>query len=187
MKFLTPTLFLLSVSIGLSAPAITLPTAAPVSDAALLSAIAQVETGNHSDRLGSRGERTRLQILPQTWRRYSTQPHANHTRTETDRVAHLYLAHIRSRLRARGLPETPFFIAAAWNAGPEWHRLSRGTVAYAERVANLVNEKRGQEVTGRMIVATASTKPLVLFGSDVPAEGNRPLVPPPVIRLASAD
>lgn len=137
MKSPLPILFVLSVSVGFAAVEFPLPQAKPVSDEAMLAAIAEVETGNNPARLGSRGERTRLQILPATWRQFSQLPHSAANRAETDRVARAYLSHIRTRLKARGLPETPFFIAAGWNAGPGWKRLSRGTISYAERVANL--------------------------------------------------
>jgi len=115
-----------------------------VSDEDLLSAIAEVETGNNPAKRGRFGERTELQIRPETWREFSKLPHsaAPLNPTETDRVARAYLAVIRKRLHARGLPETPFFIAASWNAGPGWRRLGRGTVAYAEHVANLVEAEQ---------------------------------------------
>jgi hypothetical protein len=114
-----------------------------VSDETLLSAIAEVETGNNPAKRGRFGERSQLQIRPETWREFSRLPHAASVTNpmETDRVARAYLDVIRKRLRARGLPETPFFIAASWNAGPGWRRLGRGTVAYAEHVANLVDEE----------------------------------------------
>jgi hypothetical protein len=140
MKTLHTLLFLVSVLTGFAAPGISVPVTAPVSDDVLLSAIATVETGNNPARLGHRGERSQLQILPQTWRRYSRLPHSQAAvnPAETDRVARAYLAAIRQRLKERGLPETPYFIAAAWNAGPSWRHLTAGTASYAERVANIV-------------------------------------------------
>lgn len=140
MKSSLSLLFLLLVSSAFAAGEISIPTPAPASDDTLLSAIAVVETSNDSRKVGSHGERTRLQIAPATWVRFSRLPHsaaASHPQ-ETDRVARAYLASIRRRLKSRGLPETPFFIAAAWNVGPGWRTLPSSTVSYAERVANLV-------------------------------------------------
>ncbi len=140
MKTTLPILSLLFVTTAFAAGRISAPVATPVSDNVLLSAIATVETGNNSAHLGRYGERTRLQILPETWREFSRLPHsaAASNRAETDRVARAYLAVIRQRLNERGLPETPFYIAACWNAGPGWKRLHPATVSYAERVSNLV-------------------------------------------------
>ncbi len=140
MKSSLSLLCLVLVSSAFATSEIALPTPVPASDDALLAAIAEVETSNNPSLIGSHGERTHLQIAPSTWVRFSQLPHsaaAAHPE-ETDRVARAYLASIRSRLKSRGLPETPFFIAAAWNVGPGWKVLPSGTAAYAERVANLV-------------------------------------------------
>ncbi len=134
-------LFLLFISTRFALGAVFVPPApATVSDDVMLSAIADVETGNNAAKRGHRGERSQLQILPETWREYSRLPHsaAATNPEETDRVARAYLNVIRKRLRSRGLPETPFFIAAGWNAGPGWKRLHQSTIAYAERVTNIV-------------------------------------------------
>jgi hypothetical protein len=174
MKSLFLILFLMSVSLGFSATAISLPVAAPISDDVLLRAIAEVETGNNSARLGRYGERTQLQILPNTWREFSSLPHSASAtnRAETERVARAYLARIRARLKARDLPETPFFIAAAWNAGPGWKKLSRGTISYAERVANIVEAAPSTEPAPATV---AETVPLIEVGNTAPS---------PVILLA---
>ena len=140
MKAPLSLLFLLLASNAFAAIEFSIPTPAPASDEALLAAIAEVETSNNPRKVGTHGERTHLQIAPATWVRFSRLPHsasASHLQ-ETDRVARAYLASIRSRLKSRGLPETPFFIAAAWNVGPGWKVLPSSTVSYAERVANLV-------------------------------------------------
>lgn len=140
------------------------PAPTAVSDDAMLSAIAEVETGNNAAKRGHHGERTQLQIMPTTWREFSRLPHsasATHPQ-ETERVAKAYLAVIRKNLRARGLPETPFFIAAGWNAGAGWKRLHPSTVSYAERVANLV-----QTFEPAAPVPTRSTAP------DQPTFGPR--------------
>jgi hypothetical protein len=143
-KSLQVFLALLLVSTGFAAGVISVTPAAPVSDDVLLSAIAEVETGNNSAMVGNSGERTRLQIAPETWVRFSRFPHsvAASNPQETDRVARAYLASIRTRLKARGVPTTPFFMAAAWNVGPGWSKLPASTIAYADRVANIVAASR---------------------------------------------
>ncbi len=173
MKSLLVFVSLLFVSTGFSAGVISITPATPVSDDVLLSAIAEVETGNNSAVVGNSGERTRLQIAPETWVRFSHVPHsaaASHPQ-ETDRVARAYLASIRSRLKSRGLPITPFFIAAAWNAGPGWSSLPSSTIAYADRVANLVAAARpvaAKPVQPVQQVAVAEPIPVISV-EDVPA------------------
>lgn len=143
MKFPLLTFCLLFVASRLSADVAFAVPSNKVSDETLLAAIAEVETGNNPAKRGRFGERTELQIRPETWREFSRLPHSSAASNpaETERVARAYLGVIRKRLHARGLPETPFFIAASWNAGPGWRRLGRGTMAYAEHVANLVEEE----------------------------------------------
>lgn len=161
MKSLLIAMSLLLVSTGVSAGVISFSPAAPVSDDVLLSAIAEVETGNNSAMVGQSGERTRLQIAPETWVRFSRLPHsaaATHPQ-ETDRVARAYLASIRSRLKSRGVPVTPFFIAAAWNAGPGWSSLPASTIAYADRVANLVAAARPAQPV--QVAAVAERVPVI--------------------------
>jgi hypothetical protein len=158
MKALLSILFLLSATAAFAASGITLPVQKVISDDVLLSAIATVETGNNPARLGHSGERTQLQIMPGTWRKFSRIPHSQAAANpvETDRVARAYLAQIRARLQSRGLPETPFFIAAAWNAGPGWKTLTSGTISYAERVANIVGATPVNETTA-VVAAVAKT------------------------------
>lgn len=179
MKTLFHILFPLFVSIGLAANGISAPVSAPVSDDVLLAAIATVETGNNPSRLGHCGERSQLQILPETWREFSRMPHsrAATNRAETERVARAYLSVIRHRLRTRGLPETPFYIAAGWNAGPGWRHLSSGTISYAERVANIVeDEEVNTPATEAAVVSppktaipTAPTRPVPVIALSEPA------------------
>src|SRR5882724_115195 len=187
MKSLLSFIFLLLVSTGFSAGVISIAPAAPVSDDVLLSAIAEVETGNNSALVGHSGERTRLQIAPETWVRFSRLPHsvAAANPQETDRVARAYLASIRSRLKARGLPPTPFFMAAAWNVGPGWSRLPASTIAYAERVENLVVAGRpiqAVQMAAPVQAAVAEPVPVILVDSAlapsatiVLAQSTRPL------------
>jgi hypothetical protein len=193
-------LSLLCISLRVGAAEATAPATAPVSDAALLSAIAEVESGNNPARVGRYGERTRLQILPTTWRQFSRLPHTAGNRAETDRVARAYLSYIRTRIRERGLPETPFYIAAAWNAGPEWRRLHRGTVAYAQRVANLVeaSQRRARAAAavasapalaptplrftfGNSEAATPASQPMITLANFTRTPAAEPLIPFPGI------
>jgi hypothetical protein len=161
MKSLQSFIFLLFVSTGFAGGMISITPAAPVSDDVLLSAIAEVETGNNSAMVGHSGERTRLQIAPETWVRFSRLPHsvaASHPQ-ETDRVARAYLASIRNRLKSRGVPATPFFMAAAWNVGPGWTSLPSSTIAYAERVANLVAASQPKQPASVPAAAVAAVEP----------------------------
>lgn len=181
MKPLLVFIFLLLVSSGLAAGEFSIPTPPPVSDDVLLAAIAEVETGNNSATIGRSGERTRLQIAPETWVRFSRLPHsaAAANREETDRVARAYLASIRTRLKSRGLPLTPFFIAAAWNVGPGWKTLPSCTVAYAERVANLVQTYRAEQAE---VVQRASVKAVPMIAVlDLP-ESDAMAVAVPSVR-----
>jgi hypothetical protein len=182
MKTLLSTLFLLSASALLAGTGISTPASAPVSDDVLLSAIAAVETGNNPSRLGHYGERTQLQILPETWREFSRLPHSRAAANpaETERVARAYLQVIRHRLEARGLPQTPYYIAAGWNAGPGFRRLSPGTVSYAKRVANVVEMELALEARAAVAAAAEAARapaPTVATAQPVRVHPTRPLIP----------
>ena len=193
MKPLHTLLSLVSLAVAFVVFGSSLAAAAPVSDDVLLSAIATVETGNNPSRLGHYGERTQLQILPQTWRRFSRLPHtqaASHP-AETERVARAYLASIRERLKERGLPETPFYMAAAWNAGPAWRRLSPHTVSYARRVANLVEiaDREERPAVADVKPAPEPAKPALVVDISRPAaaplfEGLRGTAGRPTVSFA---
>lgn len=148
----------------------------------MLTAIAAVETGNNASKLGRYGERSQLQILPATWREFSRLPHsaAASNPAETNRVARAYLSVIRNHLKSRGLPETPFLLAAGWNAGPDWKKLRPGTVSYAERVSNLVEASRPRIAPApHVVVPTAiavhapATKPVpMILVADLAPRGS---------------
>lgn len=171
MKASLSPLFLLLVSSAFAAGEVSLsiPAPAPVTDDILLAAIAEVETCNNPRMVGTHGERTRLQIAPATWVRFSRLPHsaAAYHPEETDRVARIYLASIRRRLKSRGLPETPFFIAAAWNVGPAWKVLPSSTVAYAERVEALV---KAAQATPEVPQITKPAVPTIVVAESEIAE-----------------
>lgn len=187
MKFPLLTLSLLYISSTFAVAGMRASGSTSVSDTVLLRAIAQVETGNTPGKIGRYGERTRVQIMPATWRRFSRVPQSAGDRAETNRVARAYLAYIRRRLRARGLPENTFYIAAAWNAGPCWHRLRRSTVNYAERVENLVRDYEREAIATVPTAAPLSTAvtdqspqtiPVIdVGGVPPPHKGLQPLDP----------
>jgi hypothetical protein len=56
---------------------------------------------------------------------------------EVARVAHAYLLDIRASLAARGLPESPYFIAISWISGTNWTHSSEAAREYARGVENL--------------------------------------------------
>jgi len=110
-----------------------------VTDAVILNAIAIRESGDNPEAIGALGERTQYQFLARTWHRYSWTPlsqAASHP-DEVARVAHAYLLDIRLCLMARGLPESPYFIAISWISGPHWTRSSATAREYAKAVENL--------------------------------------------------
>lgn len=117
-----------------------MPSPRPVSDETVLHFIAMKETGNDPSAIGSHGERSQFQFMSSTWQRYSRLPHsaAATNAAESDRVARAFLADIRANLRRRGLPETAYYIAASWHAGPNWSATDAGLRDYAQCVENLV-------------------------------------------------
>jgi hypothetical protein len=97
-------------------------------DAALLRAIAEVETGNHP-RTGRAGERGVHQMGPAARSDHATP------------LAHLHW--LVTTLRAGGEIPTPFVLALAWNAGATAVLEGRTTARqrdYAARVRNLYEE-----------------------------------------------
>ncbi|HYB97532.1 MAG TPA: hypothetical protein VEC57_00165 [Candidatus Limnocylindrales bacterium] len=115
----------------------------------MLHAIRQVEHSRQdfTSRSGAKGV---YQITPAVWYRHSTKPHSMATSAnpiavrETAHVARAHLRAIRLELRAAGYPETPYFCALAWKAGVEGakaKRVPREDISYAERAANLYEDK----------------------------------------------
>lgn len=98
--------------------------AAPLDEARLLWAIAQVETGG-IDRHGAAGERSIYQLTPAVWRQYQG--------TSRQRA----LAHLRW-LASRVDNPTPYRVALVWNGGlGALRRPAASTRDYAQRVENL--------------------------------------------------
>ena len=103
----------------------------------ILDAIAKVETGLSPDAVGRRGERSRFQIMPATWVRFSQEDQPSASLAETRRVARRVLAEIEAVHRRRGQRIDAYGLALGWNAGPWARRYSGATLDYAERVEAL--------------------------------------------------
>lgn len=114
----------LILAILLATPALAL------DDTRLLAAIAEVETGRNPQAIGPAGERGMHQLTPAVRRQF--------------RNARNYLAHIKVRLAAHGIPVTPRTIALAWNGGAGAtirDTVPQRTRDYAERVTNLYTDR----------------------------------------------
>jgi len=143
-------------------------------DDEMLAAIAIKETGNNPLARGRCGERTNVQFMRRTWMQYSHVPLAMAARhpDEVDRVARAYLADIRRGLRKRGLSESPYFIAASWNAGLNWTYIPRRSQDYAECVENLVAMLRADRKDDAHPMSTPEQQaivpelPQILVGSE---------------------
>jgi hypothetical protein len=103
----------------------------------ILDAIAKVETGVRPDAVGQLGERSRFQIMPATWVRFSQANQHTASLYETKRVARRVLAEIETVHRRRGLRVDAYGLALGWNAGPWARKYTGATLDYAERVEAL--------------------------------------------------
>lgn len=114
-----------------------------VNDSILLRCIAEVESNNVSSRIGEQGERSRYQIMPQTWVMYSRTPFRligeDEYQREVDMVALQHIGVIKMTIIRRGLVVSVYSIALGWNGGPNKIKYSKNTKDYAERVQNLYN------------------------------------------------
>lgn len=100
----------------------------------ILEAIAKVETGVRPNAVGQLGERSRFQIMPTTWARFSRMDQHTATATETMRVARRVLTEIEAVHLRRGLRVDVYGLALGWNAGPWARKYTMATLDYAERV-----------------------------------------------------
>lgn len=100
----------------------------------VLDAIAKVETGLRPEAIGQRGERSRFQIMPATWARFSRADQHTASSYETTRVARRVLAEIEKVHLRRGLRVDVYGLALGWNAGPWAQKYSGATLDYARRV-----------------------------------------------------
>lgn len=105
----------------------------------ILEAIAKVETGLTPDAIGRRGERSRFQIMPTTWARFSRANQHTASHYETRRVARRILAEIEKVHLRRGLRVDAYGLALGWNAGPWARKYTGTTLDYAERVEALAS------------------------------------------------
>jgi hypothetical protein len=100
----------------------------------ILDAIALVETGVSPDAVGQRGERSRFQIMPATWARFSRKNQRSASLAEIRSVARRVLAEIEAVHLRRGLRIDAYGLALGWNAGAMARKFTRGTMDYASRV-----------------------------------------------------
>lgn len=106
----------------------------------LKQAIADVESGDNPDACSSSGARTRYQIHPNTWRRFSTCNIRTASPGEIDRVVEAIFNDIQNCMAERGEIVDVYSIAAYYNAGPHAKCLSVDNVDYASRVEALYRD-----------------------------------------------
>lgn len=111
------------------------------SRADILEAIHHVENPRNSARPGKFGELGAYQFRRETWQMHTKVPFERAIDLAVSReVAIRHYEWLRRGLERNGLPQTPYFIALAWNGGLSSvvkGRSSRATRDYAERVNNL--------------------------------------------------
>ena len=122
---------------------------ARLSDEAYLKAISQIESGDNDSAVGLHGERSRYQIKPLVWHRYT--PSQKFTDPDVARfIARKHLRHIRAILAGGGVRETPKIVGMFWRLGetrcyPIFQGkhiiMSDDEHSYCERFANLINAK----------------------------------------------
>jgi len=105
----------------------------------VLDAIAKVETGLTPDAVGRLGERTKFQITPATWARFSQKDQQSASPEEVRSVARQVLAEIEKVHASRGMRTDAYGLAEGWNAGARAKKFRRATLDYAERVAALAD------------------------------------------------
>ena len=129
-------------------------TAEAKSDAALLEAIAHVETGMDRKAIGKAGERGAYQMKASAWADANIQltlegrPTYSWSNwrdaTAQDVMALAYLRCLRKRLKALGIPNpSPAQLALVWNLGLAG-ALARGWQPndYSDRVSNIFNSQK---------------------------------------------
>ena len=145
----------------------------------LLRAIAEVETGTTDvakacRKVGRHGERSAWQLMESTWRSYTRAPFAQaSTRAEAARhVARLHLRWLATRLAARNLPIKPYWLALAWNGGPNVSALMPPTrpADYALRVE--ATEKRIFREENQDITITPAGEPGKVWLQDRSGEAG---------------
>ncbi|HVU24067.1 MAG TPA: hypothetical protein VHE13_08080 [Opitutus sp.] len=116
----------------------------------VLEAIHRVENPNDTARPGRHGELGPYQFRRSTWRMHTDEPFAQAVdRAAADAVAIRHYEWIERGLERNGLAATPYNIALAWNGGLRAAVQGRSSAAarnYAERVNNLVQEMRAEQL-----------------------------------------
>lgn len=118
----------------------------------VLQAIHLVENPQDVRRPGRHGELGAYQFRPETWRMHSAEPFVQALdRSASDAVAVEHFEWICRGLARAHVPVTAYNIALAWNGG--LYAAVKGRVPaaardYAERVNNLVEEMRTQQLAG---------------------------------------
>jgi hypothetical protein len=109
-----------------------------------LDAINRIENPLNSMRPGKFGELGPYQFRRGTWKMHTDVPFERALdRAQSEEIAIRHYEWIRRGLARNGLPQTPYYIALAWNGGLTSvirNRSSRAARDYAERVSNLVSD-----------------------------------------------
>jgi hypothetical protein len=115
-----------------------------------LEAIHRVENPLDLSRPGSHGELGAYQFRQGTWHMHTDLPFERALdRYDSEEVAVRHYEWLRRGLARNGLPQTPYYIALAWNGGLASvvrGRSSKSAHNYAERVSNLVVDLKANRV-----------------------------------------
>lgn len=123
-----------------------------------LEAISMIETGDNDRAIGKAGEVSRYQLLPKTWRQYtSARNYADPA--ISSQIARQHLASLEANFRAQaGREPTDFECYVLWNAGLSYYakvgfnarRVSSKIRERADRFVNLrqITESKGSMLAG---------------------------------------
>lgn len=147
------TFFSLLVPTGLLAPAAS-PAAPELPVAALLAAIAEVESANRPGAIGPRGERGLYQFRCDTWKQHTALPFTwAHNPAHARYVAEIHLRWLQRELRPwLGVEPDAARLADAWHRGltaaKRDHPPTAAAKDYVERVVNLYHAINRQSAIG---------------------------------------
>jgi hypothetical protein len=120
------------------------------SRAETLEAIHRVENPLDSSRPGKYGELGAYQFRRSTWSMHTSVPFERALeRTVSEEVAIRHYEWLRRGLLRNGLPQTPYYIALAWNGGLSSvvrGRATSSTRDYAQRVSNLATDLKTNQL-----------------------------------------
>lgn len=124
-----------------------------------LEAISMIETGDNDRAVGKAGEVSRYQLLPKTWRHYTSSRGYTDPTVATE-IARQHLTVLEAEFRARtGRDATDFDCYVLWNAGLHYY----AKVGFnADRVARSIRERAERFVNLRQI--HDSGMPMLAFG-----------------------